>query len=78
MSKPVILQSNDAGGWKTVVRFDAADDAATAEVVAAAEMLQSVSRRTRFRIVMDDGLQTNLTHLSAGVWTDYKGRGLGA
>jgi hypothetical protein len=39
MNKPIRLEINDSGSWRTIGRFDAADDEQTASVMAAAEQL---------------------------------------
>jgi len=55
--KPVKLQANTSGAWKDVVRFDADNTRAAAEVMDAAETLGRVSAGdTTFRVVIDDGL----------------------
>lgn len=56
-TKPVKLQVNIfAGTWKDVVRFDAADEVASGQVMKAAEVLASCAwkGRSRFRISKDD------------------------
>jgi len=55
--KPVKLQVNTFGSaWRDVVRFDAANDVTSMEVMDAAERLGRLdgSRRTKFRIATDD------------------------
>lgn len=55
-SKPVMLQINGAGAWKTVIRFDAHDDAACIGVLDAAEVLGLAdSSAPTLRVVMDNG-----------------------
>lgn len=59
-AKPVVLQVNIfAGTWKDVVKFDAADDAACAEILAAAATLGRLSwkGRSAFRVTTDDPMQ---------------------
>lgn len=56
-TKPVKLQVNIfTGTWKDVLRFDAADDAAGAEIMEAAATLgrHSWKSRSAFRIATDD------------------------
>lgn len=61
--KPVKLQVNLFGAaWKDVVRFDAANDFGSMEVLDAAETLarNSVQQRSHFRIVRDDPESTGI------------------
>jgi hypothetical protein len=55
--KPAKLQVNTSGAWKDVVRFDAADVAATDRVTDAAEALGQVGAGAiTFRLVSDEAL----------------------
>lgn len=65
--KPVKLQINTSGAWRNVISFDAADEKASGQVLAAAPVLAEIGRGT-LRIVIDDGLQEVLQS-----WTPEKG-----
>jgi hypothetical protein len=70
--KPVKLQVNTSGAWKDVIRFDAANDVESCEVMGAAETLGRVSK-AKFRITTDDGLQQALKHWAPDTgWKDHK------
>lgn len=64
--KPVKLQLNCTGAWRDVIRWDAADDAASDQVVAAAETLGRIGRASCRIAVADEGGRspTVLTHWS--------------
>ena len=66
--KPVQLQLNNSGSWKTIVRFDAADDAVSDQVVQAAVQLQTVDSSAIFRIATCDALPQVLTRLEKLEW----------
>lgn len=72
-TKPVTLQVNNSGAWKTVIRFDADKDMECAEVLSAAGTLGCIDGRCKFRVVMDNGLQAVLMHWSAkDGWTPWR------
>lgn len=75
--KPVKLQANTSGAWKDVVRFDAADEQATAEVMDAAATLGRISAGdTTFRLVIDDGFGMPLYRwASANGWQEVSHAG---
>lgn len=50
ISRPVQLQVNTAGAWKTVVRFDAGNDLAAAQIQQAAQVLHEADPSTYWRI----------------------------
>lgn len=64
-TKPVTLQVNNSGAWKSVIRFDANDDMKSTQVLDAADTLARIDGRSKFRVVMDNGLQAVLMHWSA-------------
>lgn len=74
--KPVKLQANVAGAWKTIATFDAADDAAAAKVQEGAQLLHDASPNTAYRIAMIDGRSpTVLRQISKstyGIWMDAR------
>lgn len=67
-AKPVQLQVNNTGAWKTVCRFDAADQIAGIKVMDAANNLQQIDSSLKFRIATGDGLAIALMHLDKGEW----------
>ena len=77
-AKPVKLQVNIfASTWKDVVKFDAADDAAGAEIMEAAATLarHSWKGRSAFRIATDDPMQPAdvlLTWSAAEGWKEAR------
>lgn len=66
--KPVQLQVNNSGAWKTVCRFDADDQESGVKVMDAAYSLQQVDASLKFRIATGDGLANSLMHLEKGEW----------
>lgn len=62
--KPVNLQVNNSGAWKSIVHFDASNDMECQEVMSAAGTLGCIDGKCTFRIVTNDGLQTVLMHWS--------------
>lgn len=73
--RPVQLQANLAGAWKTVLYFDAGDDAAAENVQHGVVMLHEASPGTAWRIATHEPLPEVLRHLSkstCGIWTDKK------
>lgn len=71
--RPVQLQANTHGAWKSVLRFDAGDATAAAAVQEAAARLYEVDPNTSWRIVTDGRHPMVLRHLSfsgGGRWLD--------
>ena len=66
--KPVQLQLNNSGAWKTVVKFDAADQSTSDKVVDAAVALSSIDTSVKFRIATHDALQQVLLYIDKGEW----------
>ena len=62
-AKPVQLQVNNTGAWKTIVPFDAADALATGYAQEAATMLKRIDARNQFRIATREGLPVVLMRL---------------
>lgn len=52
--KPVPLQRNNSGAWKTVTRWDAGDDEASDAVHEAVALLGSVDPKGTWRIATDE------------------------
>jgi len=63
VSKPVKLELNNSGAWKTVARFDAADEQQADPAMQAAELLQRVNPRQAWRIATDEPLPLVLMRL---------------
>lgn len=71
IKRPVQLQLNNSGAWKTVVRFDAGDEARVAAVQRAAQELYEADQRTSWRIATDERHPVVLRAMSAstyGLW----------
>ena len=69
--RPVQLQVNLAGAWKTVLQFDAGNVGASIDVQRAAEMLHAVAPVTSWRIATCDKVPVVLRHLARrtyGMW----------
>ena len=66
--KPVQLQLNNSGAWKTIVKFDAADDAASDQVMAAGISLSGLDHTARFRVATRDPLPHALMYMEMGEW----------
>jgi hypothetical protein len=66
--KPVQLQVNNSGAWKTVLRFDAADEVKGDKVQRAALMLAEAVPDLRMRIATTDALPIVLMYLTNGEW----------
>ncbi len=62
-ARPVQLQINNTGAWKTLVCFDAGDALATGYAQEAATMLKRVDTRNQFRIATREGLPVVLMRL---------------
>lgn len=75
-TRPVQLQVNTNGAWKTVLRFDASNDAAAELVQQGAQMLYEASGSVSFRIATCDSHPLLLRHLGAntyGLWVGAHG-----
>lgn len=75
-TRPVQLQVNLAGAWKTVLHFDAGDAIAADQVQQGALMLHEAAPITSFRIATRDSHPTVLRHMGKstyGIWMDSKG-----
>lgn len=72
--RPVTLQINNSGAWKTIARFDAGDDEATDKARAAGQLLGELGGDKRggiaLRIATDEGLPQVLVRWDAqrGWW----------
>lgn len=56
-ARPVQLQINNSGAWKTVAKFDAGDEQAGANAQQAVELLGQInSSKTTWRIATDEAL----------------------
>lgn len=66
--KPVQLQLNNSGAWKTIVKFDAADDMVSLHVMEAAKMLRSIDGFIKFRIATAEALPSVLMYLDGPEW----------
>lgn len=72
--RPVVLQVNTSGAWKTIVQFDAGDDTGVESVQGAAEALHSVDPATAWRIATTDRLPQVLRYLDRrpdATWVDW-------
>lgn len=65
-ARPVQLQVNTSGAWKTVARFDAGDEHAVTEAQTGALYLYSADRRTMWRIATVDRHPVVLRQMDAG------------
>jgi hypothetical protein len=68
--RPVHLQLNNSGAWKNLVSFDADMQADADKAMEAAELLQQVNAKTRFRIVTQGSLPAVLMTLESGKWSE--------
>lgn len=74
-ARPVQLQANSAGAWKTVLQFDASNDAATAQIQQAVSMLHEAAPSTSWQIATMGRPPMVLRYLgksSYGIWMDRK------
>lgn len=74
-TRPVQLQVNLAGAWKTILHFDAGNAVAVGQVQQGALMLYEAAPNTSFRIATHDRSQTVLSHMGRstyGIWIDKK------
>ncbi len=62
-AKPVQLQVNNSGAWKTIAQFDAADVAATELAQSSARWLRIIDKGLKFRIATRDSLPVVLMRL---------------
>lgn len=72
-TRPVQLQVNLAGSWKTVLHFDAGDAAACAGVQLGTSLLFEAAPGTSWRIATRERLPLVLRHLGKntyGLWID--------
>lgn len=70
-ARPAQLQANLAGAWKTVLTFDAGDDAAGDKIQQGALLLHEASPSTSYRITTRDRYPVVLCHLGKntyGIW----------
>lgn len=70
---PAQLQVNTAGAWKTVLHFDAGDDAAAEKVQQGALLLHEAAPGSSWRIATREHLPVVLRHLGRntyGIWID--------
>ena len=75
-TRPVQLQVNLAGAWKTVLHFDAGNDVAAGQVQQGALMLFEAAPSASFRIATQERHPTVLRHMGKstyGIWIDSKG-----
>ena len=73
--RPVQLQANLAGAWKTVLYLDEGDDAAAENVQHGVVMLNEAAPDTAWRITTRGALPEVLRHLGKntyGIWMDKK------
>jgi len=73
MSRPAQLQVNLAGAWKTVLKFDAGDDAAAEKVQQGAVLLYEADPHSNWRIATAERWPTVLRCMGRstyGIWMD--------
>ena len=63
--RPVQLQINNTGAWKTLARFDAGDGEAADKAHAAGQLLGELSPKATLRIATDEALPCVLTRWTA-------------
>lgn len=68
-AKPVQLQVNNSGAWKTVLRFDASDDCVGDQVQRGCLLLAQAVPDLRMRIATTESLPLVLTYLTGGEWS---------
>ncbi|MBB2777047.1 UNVERIFIED_ORG: hypothetical protein HNP28_002370 [Comamonas terrigena] len=69
--RPVQLQVNTAGAWKTVVRFDAGNDLVATQIQEAAQVLHEADPSTYWRIATTERSPDVLRHMGKsthGIW----------
>ena len=72
-ARPVQLQVNLAGAWKTVIRFDASDDLASQNAQEGALRLHEADPASSWRITTRDSYPVVLRQLGRntyGLWMD--------
>lgn len=70
-ARPAQLQANLAGAWKTILTFDAGDDAAGDKVQQGALLLHEASPATSYRITTRDRRPVVLLYMGKsthGIW----------
>lgn len=70
-TRPVQLQVNTAGAWKTVVRFDAGNDLVATQIQRAAQVLHEADPSTYWRIATNERSPDVLRHMGKnthGLW----------
>ena len=75
--RPVQLQVNLKGAWKTVLQFDAGDTEAAERVQTGVVMLYEAAPVTSWRITTTASLPMVLRHLGKntyGVWVNWGGQ----
>lgn len=65
VARPVVLAVNNSGAWKTVIRFDAGDDLASARVQVHAEELGHIDPAITWRIATAEPLPCVLMYWDA-------------
>ncbi|MDH0494281.1 hypothetical protein [Comamonas aquatica] len=73
--RPVQLQVNTAGAWKTVVRFDAGNDLVATQIQESAQVLHEADPSTYWRIATNERSPDVLRHMGKnthGLWIDRK------
>ena len=65
MNRPILLQVNNSGAWKTVARWNAADDVASTRAHDAVELLDQINDNYTWRIATGDGAQLVLKRWDA-------------
>lgn len=67
-NKPVQLQLNNSGAWKTIARFDADDAAAGDCAQKGALLIFAADSNSKFRIATAEALPSVLLRLENGEW----------
>lgn len=62
------LQVNNGGAWKTIIRFDAGNEDISDQVIKAAETLQQIDAKSRFRVATCGATQDVLMYLDGLKW----------
>ncbi len=73
--RPVQLQANTSGAWKTVLQFDAGNDVAATQIQQAVAMLHEAASGTSWQIATMDRPPMVLRHIGKstyGIWMDRK------
>ena len=72
-TRPVQLQVNTAGAWKTVVRFDAGNDLVATQIQQAAQVMHEADQSTYWRIATNERSPDVLRHMGKstyGLWVN--------